>query len=154
MGYRTNGAEAAICLATIACIAGTDVEKCQALPYVKKRKDQVIIPKYSRNPYELGVPHESVSRSSKSTPPRSCAPNLRRTAMVYILSGPDTTAPGPMSIASLCATAKEKSVPVFVDAAAEEPMRPNIHLAAGATLVGYWRQVHARAAVLRHVDRE
>src|SRR6476469_5899313 len=50
-GIVTNGAEAAICLATIACIAGGNVEKCQALPYIKA-KDQVIIPKYSRNPYD------------------------------------------------------------------------------------------------------
>ncbi len=28
-------------------------------------------------------------------------------------------------------------MPVMVDAAAEEPIKPNIHLAAGATLVGY-----------------
>ena len=28
-------------------------------------------------------------------------------------------------------------MPVFVDAAAEEPRVPNIHLAAGATFVGY-----------------
>jgi hypothetical protein len=40
-GIATTGCEAAICLATIACIAGTDVEKCQALPYIKGR-DQVI----------------------------------------------------------------------------------------------------------------
>ena len=35
------------------------------------------------------------------------------------------------------AIAKEKGVPVFVDAAAEEPLVPNIHLQHGATLVGY-----------------
>src|SRR5665213_3234535 len=52
-GIVTNGAEAAICLATIACIAGANVEKCQALPFIKA-KDQVIIPRYSRNPYDLG----------------------------------------------------------------------------------------------------
>ena len=57
--------------------------------------------------------------------------------MIYVLSGPETTAPGPMSIPSICAIAKEKGVPVFVDAAAEEPNKPNIHLAAGASLVGY-----------------
>jgi hypothetical protein len=50
----TTGCEAAIVLATIACVAGSNIEKCQALPYVKA-KDQVIIPKYSRNPYDVGV---------------------------------------------------------------------------------------------------
>ena len=53
-GIATTGCEAAICLATIACIAGTDVERCQALPYIKG-KDQVIIPKHSRNQYDVGV---------------------------------------------------------------------------------------------------
>src|ERR1700733_14753042 len=53
-GIATTGCEAAICLATIACIAGTNVEQCQALPYIKKR-NQVIIPKHSRNPYDFGV---------------------------------------------------------------------------------------------------
>src|ERR1700734_1922177 len=48
-GIATNGAEAAICLATIACVAGANVEHCQALPYTKA-KDQVVIPDYSRNP--------------------------------------------------------------------------------------------------------
>ncbi len=46
-GIATTGCEAAICLATIACIAGTDVERCQALSYIKGR-DQVIIPKPTR----------------------------------------------------------------------------------------------------------
>ena len=59
-----------------------------------------------------------------------------KVAMIYILAGPES-ATGPLSIASICAIAKEKGVPVFVDAAAEEPVTPNIHLQAGATLVGY-----------------
>ena len=53
-GIATTGTAAATCIATVACIAGTDVEKSQALPYVKK-KDQVVIPKTSRNPYDIGV---------------------------------------------------------------------------------------------------
>ena len=44
-GIATTGCEAAIVMATLACIAGTDPEKSQALPYIKK-KDQVIIPKH------------------------------------------------------------------------------------------------------------
>lgn len=59
-----------------------------------------------------------------------------RTAMIYIMSNPGNAA-GPMSIKNICSIAKEKGVPVFVDAAAEEPLNPNIHIQAGATLVGY-----------------
>ena len=40
----TTGCEAAIALATVACIAGTDPERTQAFPYTMSRKE-VIIPK-------------------------------------------------------------------------------------------------------------
>src|SRR6201992_115281 len=45
-GVATTGCEAGSVLTTIACIAGADVEKAQALPYIKA-KDQVIVPKHS-----------------------------------------------------------------------------------------------------------
>jgi uncharacterized pyridoxal phosphate-dependent enzyme len=134
-GITTTGCAAAICLATIACIAGTDVEECQALPYIKK-KNQVIIPKHSRNPYDIGVRMSGAEIVEVGTVEEFRSKFSERTAMVYILSGPDSTS-GPMSISTLCAIANEKNVPIFVDAAAEEPVKPNIHLAAGATLVGY-----------------
>lgn len=134
-GIVTNGAEAAICLATIACIAGSNVEKAQALPYIKA-KDQVIIPKYSRNPYDLGarmvgaeiVEVETVADLRKAIGPR--------TAMIYVMSGPPAEK-GPLDIATLCEIAKEAGVPILVDAAAEEPVVPNPHLSRGATLVCY-----------------
>jgi seryl-tRNA(Sec) selenium transferase len=134
-GIATTGCEAAICLATIACIAGTDVERCQALPYIKGR-DQVIIPKHSRNPYDVGVRMVGAEVVEVDSAEELRAKLSERTAMIYILSGP-AAEKGPLSIPSICAIAKEKGVPVFVDAAAEEPIVPNIHLAAGATVVGY-----------------
>ena len=57
-------------------------------------------------------------------------------AMVYVMSSPEA-AKGPLSIANICRIAKAKGTPVFVDAAAEEPLSPNIHIQAGASLVGY-----------------
>jgi uncharacterized pyridoxal phosphate-dependent enzyme len=131
----TTGCEAAIALATVACICGTDPELSQSMPYVKKR-NTVVIPKYARNPYDFGV--------------RMCGPEIvevetdeelrekltEQTAMIYVMSGPRAFRE-PLSIKTICAIAKEKNVPVFVDAAAEEPLSPNIHIAAGATFVGY-----------------
>jgi seryl-tRNA(Sec) selenium transferase len=134
-GITTTGCEAAITLATVACIAGSDVEKSLALPYTKA-KDQVIIPSHSRNQYELGMKMVGVELVEVATPEELRARLSPRTAMVYIMASPRTRT-GPMSTAAICAIAKEKGVPVFVDAAAEEPLKPNIHLAAGATLVGY-----------------
>jgi seryl-tRNA(Sec) selenium transferase len=134
-GIATTGREAAICLATIACIAGTDVERCQALPYIKGR-DQVIIPKHSRNPYDFGVRMAGAELVEVDSAEELRARLSDRTAMIYILSSP-AAEKGPLNIANICAVAKEKGVPVLVDAAAEEPVFPNIHIAAGATLVGY-----------------
>ncbi len=59
-----------------------------------------------------------------------------QTAMIYILSSPEA-AGGPLSIANICQAARARRIPVFVDAAAENLTIPNIHLAAGATFVGY-----------------
>jgi uncharacterized pyridoxal phosphate-dependent enzyme len=134
-GIATTGCEAAIALAVIACIAGTDPEKSQALPYVMGR-DRVIIPKHSRNQYDFGVRMtgvEIVDVDSADELQRALSP---RTAMVYIYSSPAAES-GPLSVENICALAKAHNVPVFVDAAAEEPLNPNIHLQHGASLVGY-----------------
>ncbi|MCP5411326.1 MAG: PLP-dependent transferase [Alphaproteobacteria bacterium] len=134
-GIVTNGCEAAIVLATIACIAGSDVEKAQALPYIKG-KDEVIIPRHSRNPYDVGIRMVGAKLVEVETPAQMAAAIGPQTAMIYVMSSP-REAKSPLHIAAICAMGKEKGVPVFVDAAAEEPLVPNIHLAKGATLVGY-----------------
>jgi uncharacterized pyridoxal phosphate-dependent enzyme len=134
-GIATTGCEAAIAVATVACIAGTDPEKSQALPYIKGR-DQVIIPKHSRNPYDFGVRMTGAELVEVDSAEELRSKLSARTAMIYILSSPAAET-GPLSIPSICAIAKEKNVPVFVDAAAEEPNVPNIHIQHGATLVGY-----------------
>lgn len=134
-GIATTGCEAAIALATVACIAGTDPEKSQALPYIKG-KDQVIIPKHSRNPYDFGIRMTGAELIEVDSAEELRSKLSARTAMIYILSSP-AAEKGPLSIPSICAMAREKGVPVFVDAAAEEPLNPNIHIQHGATLVGY-----------------
>ena len=70
------------------------------------------------------------------TPEETRAKISGRTAMIYVMSGRRprrmrSTSP------SLIAIAKEKGVPILVDAAAEEPLNPNPHLSRGATLVCY-----------------
>ncbi|HTZ56936.1 MAG TPA: PLP-dependent transferase [Acidobacteriaceae bacterium] len=132
----TTGCEAAIAAATVACLAGTDPEKSQALPYVKKEKTQVLIPKYSRNPYDFGIRMSGPDLVEIETDEDLRSKLSDKVAMIYVLSGPRAFQE-PLSIKTICAMAKEKNIPVFVDAAAEEPVVPNIHLAAGATLVGY-----------------
>jgi len=131
----TTGCEAAIAAATVACVCGTDPERSQAMPYIKKR-NQAIIPKYSRNPYDFGVRMSGPEIVEVETEKEFRSKLTDHVAMVYLLSGPRAFQE-PLSIKSVCAMAKEKNIPVFVDAAAEEPIVPNIHLAAGATFVAY-----------------
>jgi uncharacterized pyridoxal phosphate-dependent enzyme len=131
----TTGCEAAIAVATVACICGTDPERAQAMPYIKAR-NQVIIPKYSRNPYDFGIRMSGPEIVEVETDEDLRARISEHTAMIYVLSGPRAFEE-PLSIKTVCAIAKEKNIPVFVDAAAEEPIVPNIHFAAGATLVAY-----------------
>jgi len=134
-GIVTNGAESAICQATIACIAGANVEQCQVLPYIKA-KDQVIIPGYSRNPYDMGVRMVGAEVVEVDTPDEARAKISGRTAMIYVMSGPEAEK-NVLNIPALIAIAKEKNIPILVDAAAEEPLNPNPHLSRGATLVCY-----------------
>lgn len=131
----TTGCEAAIALATVACACGTDVELSQAFPYTRK-KSQVIIPKHSRNPYDFGVRMTGMEIVEVDSAEELQARLTEKVAMIYILSSP-AAEKGPLSIPSICAIAKTKNVPVFVDAAAEEPIAPNIHIQHGASLVGY-----------------
>jgi uncharacterized pyridoxal phosphate-dependent enzyme len=137
-GIVTAGCAAAITGATAACIAGTDPEKSQKMPYMVKGglKSQVIIPKHSRNPYDVGSRLLGVEVVEVETPEQLEASMGPQTAMIYNLSSP-AAATGPLSIANICQAAKPKNIPVFVDAAAENLTIPNIHLAAGATFVGY-----------------
>jgi uncharacterized pyridoxal phosphate-dependent enzyme len=131
----TTGCEAAIALATVACIAGSNPELSQAMPFTKAHS-QVVIPKHSRNPYDFGVRMCGAEIVEVDSVEELESSFTAKTAMIYILSGP-AAEKGPLSIPSICAIAREKGVPVFVDAAAEEPLTPNIHLTHGATLVGY-----------------
>jgi uncharacterized pyridoxal phosphate-dependent enzyme len=137
-GIVTAGCAAAITGATAACIAGTDPEKSQKMPYMVKGglKSQVIIPEHSRNPYDVGSRLLGVDLVEVETPEQLEASMGPQTAMIYILSSP-AAATGPLSITNICQAAKGKDIPVFVDAAAENLTIPNIHLAAGATFVGY-----------------
>ncbi|AFL88639.1 selenocysteine synthase (seryl-tRNASer selenium transferase) [Terriglobus roseus DSM 18391] len=131
----TTGCEAAIALATVACSCGTNVEWSQAFPY-KRLKSQVIIPKHSRNPYDFGVRMTGAEIVEVDSAEEFQAKLTDKVAMVYVLASP-AAEKGPLSVANICQMARAKNVPVFVDAAAEEPLVPNKYIQAGANLVGY-----------------
>jgi D-glucosaminate-6-phosphate ammonia-lyase len=133
-GVVTAGCASAMTAATCACIAGASPEKLQRLPNLDGLKDEVIIPKWSRNVYDhairmVGV--RIVTAKSMEDLKQAFGP---RTAMVYILAGPEDT--GPFGLEPIAKLSRERGVPVFVDAAAEN-LTPEVHLGRGADLVAY-----------------
>src|SRR5262245_15365648 len=117
-GIVTAGCSAAETLATCACVAGSNPEKMQRIPDLRGMKDEVIIPRYSRNQYDHGIRMVGVKVVTVDSIEECEAAFGPRTAMVYIMaSRPDT---GPLGLEPISRLAKARGVPVLVDAAAED----------------------------------
>ena len=134
-GIVTAGCAAAITHVTAACIAGSDPEKMQRLPNLNGLKSEVIIPQYSRNEYDHAVRMLGVKVIEPRDRAEYEAAFNERTAMVYILAGRGDD--GPLGTQVAASIARQKGVPLMVDAAAEVLTIPSVHLGRGATVVGY-----------------
>ncbi len=136
-GLVTSGCAAALMHATAACVAGGNPDLHVRIPDLRGfPKDEVIIPKHSRNVYDAAVRAVGVRVIEVASAAELDAAFGPRTAMVYIFAGPNADE-GPLSTKAIAEIANRKGVPVLVDAAAEILTVPNVHLQAGATLVGY-----------------
>ena len=135
-GIVTAGCSAAITNCAAAAIAGGNPERMQRLPDVAGLKNEVIVPAYSRNLYDHAVRMVG-AKLIVVTDRQEFEKKLgERTAMVYILAGPQDD--GPLGTKAMAEIARPKNVPVVVDAAAEIlTLKPNVHLARGATAVAY-----------------
>lgn len=136
-GMVSSGCSAGLTHATAACVAGGNPDLHVRIPNLAGfTKDEVIIPRHSRNVYDAAVRAVGVRVIEVGTADELEAAFGPRTAMVYILAGPNADT-GPLNTRAVAAVARQKSVPVLVDAAAEILTVPNVHLENGATLVGY-----------------
>jgi L-seryl-tRNA(Ser) seleniumtransferase len=136
-GMVSSGCSAAITHATAACVAGGNPDLHVRIPNLAGfPKDEVIIPQHSRNVYDAAVRAVGVRVVEVGTAEELDAAFGPRTAMVYILAGPEADK-GPLSTRAIARAANQKRVPVLVDAAAEILTVPNVHLDNGATLVTY-----------------
>lgn len=133
-GIVTAGCSAAETLATCACVAGANPENISRLPNLDGLKDEVVIPRYSRNVYDHAVRMVGVRIVTVENLEEFKGALGPRTAMIYVLACQDDT--GPLGLEPIALEAKRRRVPVFVDAAAEN-LTPEIHLNRGADLVAY-----------------
>jgi len=131
----TAGTAAALTHATAACLVGTDPEKIQRLPNLEGLKDEVIIPRESRNAYDhairtLGVKIIEVNNAEELR--KAIGPH---TAMIEILGNHFGKAA--FDLKDVAPIAKERGIPILIDAAADYLIVPNPYLALGADLVAY-----------------
>ena len=131
----TSGAAAALSHATAACIAGADPELMQQLPDLTGLRDEVIMPKESRNVYDHAFRSWGARVIEVDTVEAFHAALGPRTALVAVLGTGE--ARGPLRLEAIAAAAHKLAVPVIVDAAAELPRRPDPYLTRGADLVAY-----------------
>jgi D-glucosaminate-6-phosphate ammonia-lyase len=136
-GMVSSGCAAAMSYATAACVAGGNPDLHQRIPNLAGfAKDQVVFPRTSRNNYDAAVRNVGVKVIEVATPEQLEASLGPRTAMVYVLAGAPAES-GPLSLENVAKIARQRNVPVLVDAAAEVLTIPNVHLQRGATMVAY-----------------
>src|SRR5262249_48956640 len=89
-GMVSSGCSAALTHATAACVAGGNPDLHVRIPNLAGfPKDEVIIPKHSRNVYDAAVRAVGVRIVEVGTAEELEAAFGPRTAMVYILAGPE-----------------------------------------------------------------
>jgi L-seryl-tRNA(Ser) seleniumtransferase len=135
-GIITAGCAAGLTHLTAAAIAGGNPERMQRVPNLAGLKSEVIVPGYSRNQYDHAIRMLGVKLIEVRSKAELDAAFNERTAMSYILAGPNDDGPvGTRVVAEAC---RRHNVPLVVDAAAEIlTLKPNVHLERGAHVVAY-----------------
>jgi L-seryl-tRNA(Ser) seleniumtransferase len=136
-GLVTCGCSAALTHASSACVAGGNPDLHVRIPNLSGfPKDEAIIPKHSRNVYDAALRAVGLRVIEVETAAEFESALGPRTALIYILAGPNADN-SPLNVKAIAAAAQAKGVPILVDAAAEILTIPNVHLQNGATLVAY-----------------
>jgi len=134
-GIVTAGCAAALTHVTAACIAGADPEKMQRLPDLTGLKNEVIMPRASRNVYDHAIRMVGVNIIEVENSREFRAAVNKQTAMITILG--DAEDHNGVSLEELVDVGKQQGIPVLVDAAAERPDVPNYYLKKGVDAVAY-----------------
>lgn len=134
-GIVTAGACSSLLHATAGCIAGTDPEKMQRLPNLEGLKNEVLMPRESRNVYDHAIRNTGVKIVEVNSPGELRAAMGPNTALIAILG--QHFGHAKFDLKDVAPIARQAGIPILVDAAADYLIVPNPYLALGADLVAY-----------------
>src|SRR5215467_5111983 len=133
----SSGCAAGMAHVTAACVTGGNPDLHVRIPDLTGfAKDEVVIPKASRNQYDQAIRSVGVRIIEVGDAAEYEAALGPKVAMVYIMTG-GRMENGPLTYDTVYSLAKKKNIPVFTDAAAEMLTVPNVYLQRGSTFVGY-----------------
>ncbi len=133
----SGGCAAGISHTTAACVTRGNPDLHVRIPDLTGfPKDEVVIPKASRNEYDQAIRSVGVRIIEVGDVAEYEAALGPKVAMVYIMSGGRMES-GPLNYDAVYSMAKKRNIPVFTDAAAEMMTVPNMYLQKGSTFVGY-----------------
>jgi len=133
----SSGCAAGMAHVTAACVTGGNPDLHVRIPDLSGfAKDEVVIPKASRNEYDQAIRSVGVRIIEVGDAAQYEAALGPKVAMVYIMTGTRMET-GPLTYDVVYDLAKKKNIPVFTDAAAEMMTVPNDYLKRGSTFVGY-----------------
>lgn len=147
-GIVTTGAAAGLFLATASCLTGLDIIKMERLPDTTGMKNEVVIARHHRNPYDHMIRAAGVKLVEAGLHERGLGVGSRtveaweyeaaitdRTVAIAYFARPGNTP----SLGEVVKVAKDHDLPLIVDAAAELPPVANLRnfIAQGASAVTF-----------------
>jgi seryl-tRNA(Sec) selenium transferase len=133
-GMVSAGCAAGLKHVTAACVTGGNPEKLIRIPDLTGfEKNEVVIPRSSRNVYDHAIRNIGVKVINVDTLEEMEHALNSKTAMVYYTTDDSP----PFTVEAIARLTKPKNIPLLVDAAAEDLTVPCIHLEKGATIVAY-----------------
>ncbi|MEO8583540.1 MAG: aminotransferase class V-fold PLP-dependent enzyme [Flavitalea sp.] len=133
-GMVSAGCAAGLKHVALACVTGGNPEKLIRVPNLTGfERTEVVIPTIARSVYDHGIRNVGVKVINVDTMEELVNALCDRTALIYLSAKRNDLFP----LEEISKIAKQKNIPVLVDAAAEDLTIPCIHLQRGATVVAY-----------------
>lgn len=131
-----SGAAGALTSATLACMAGGDIETLQQLPNTEGIQDEVVVVRWSSSIYDHAIRMTGAKMVDVATPEdldRAFGPQTFMAFAGAAIQAPDSKMP----LEAFVKAAHARGVPVLIDAANELPLKRDPFISRGVDLVAY-----------------